>query len=195
MTFSRFSAHSLPSFSRRAITLAVSATLLVAPPTVIAQGAAAPVPLATGNAPAPAPAPGADKPGAPTSQVPATDSNTLAQVGDLSSIPAPTIAARAWISIDVNSGQVLASSAPDTKVEPASLSKIITAYVVFNALDEKRLTLEQQVPVSETAWRTGGSRMFIEPRKPVTVNELNQGMIVQSGNDASVALAEAVGGS
>lgn len=195
MTFSRFSAHSLPSFSRRAITLAVSATLLVAPPAVIAQGAAAPVPLATGNAPAPAPAPGADKPGAPTSQVPATDSNTLAQVGDLSSIPAPTIAARAWISIDVNSGQVLASSAPDTKVEPASLTKIMTAYVVFNALDEKRLTLEQQVPVSETAWRTGGSRMFIEPRKPVTVNELNQGMIVQSGNDASVALAEAVGGS
>jgi len=195
MTFSRFSAHSLPSFSRRAITLAVSATLLVAPPAVIAQGAAAPVPLATGNAPAPAPAPCADKPGAPTSQVPATDSNTLAQVGDLSSIPAPTIAARAWISIDVNSGQVLASSAPDTKVEPASLSKIMTAYVVFNALDEKRLTLEQQVPVSETAWRTGGSRMFIEPRKPVTVNELNQGMIVQSGNDASVALAEAVGGS
>jgi D-alanyl-D-alanine carboxypeptidase (penicillin-binding protein 5/6) len=116
-------------------------------------------------------------------------------VGDLSSVPAPTIAARAWIAIDVNSGQVLASSAPDTKVEPASLTKIMTAYVVFNALEEKRLTLEQPVTVSEGAWRTGGSRMFIEPRKPVTVHELNQGMIVQSGNDASVALAEAVGGS
>jgi D-alanyl-D-alanine carboxypeptidase (penicillin-binding protein 5/6) len=71
----------------------------------------------------------------------------------------------------------------------------MTAYVVFDALDEKRLTLDQQVPVSEHAWRTGGSRMFIEPRKPVTVDELLQGVIVQSGNDASVALAEAVGGS
>lgn len=116
-------------------------------------------------------------------------------VGELSSVPAPTIAARAWMTIDVNSGQVLAASNPDQKIEPASLTKIMTAYVVFNALDEKRLTLEQQVPVSETAWRTGGSRMFIEPRKPVTVDELIQGMIVQSGNDASVALAEAVGGS
>lgn len=116
-------------------------------------------------------------------------------VGDLAAVPVPTIAAKAWITVDVNSGQVLAASNADMKVEPASLTKIMTAYVVFNALQEKRLTLEQQVPVSEHAWRTGGSRMFIEPRKPVTVDELNQGMIVQSGNDASVALAEAVGGS
>ncbi len=116
-------------------------------------------------------------------------------VGDVSAVPAPTIAAKAWIVIDVNSGQTLAASNPDMKIEPASLTKIMTAYVVFNALEEKRLTLEQTVPVSEHAWRTGGSRMFIEPRKPVTVDELNQGMIVQSGNDASVALAEAVGGS
>ncbi|MDM9558924.1 MULTISPECIES: D-alanyl-D-alanine carboxypeptidase family protein [Bordetella] len=119
----------------------------------------------------------------------------VAPVAELSAVPAPTIAARAWITIDVNSGQVLASSNPDMQIEPASLTKIMTAYVVFNALKEKRLTLEQQVPVSEHAWRTGGSRMFIEPRKPVTVDELIQGMIVQSGNDASVALAEAVGGS
>lgn len=116
-------------------------------------------------------------------------------VSSLSTIPAPTVAARAWISVDVSSGQVLASSSPDTRVEPASLTKIMTAYVVFNALEEKRLTLQQQVPVSQKAWRTGGSRMFIEPRKPVTVDELLQGMIVQSGNDASVALAEAVAGS
>jgi D-alanyl-D-alanine carboxypeptidase (penicillin-binding protein 5/6) len=116
-------------------------------------------------------------------------------VVDVSPIPAPVLAAKAWITIDVNSGQVLAASNPDQPVEPASLTKIMTAYVVFNALDEHRLTLDQQVPVSEHAWRTGGSRMFIEPRKPVTVEELNQGMIVQSGNDASVALAEAVGGS
>lgn len=117
------------------------------------------------------------------------------QVGELASVPAPTIAAKAWIVVDVTSGQTLASFNPDMKIEPASLTKIMTAYVVFNALKEKRLTLDQQVPVSERAWRTGGSRMFIEPRKPVTVDELNQGMIVQSGNDASVALAEAVGGS
>src|SRR5690606_26748543 len=119
----------------------------------------------------------------------------VAPVAELSAVPAPTIAARAWITIDVNSGQTLASSNPDMKIEPASLTKIMTAYVVFNALEEKRITLDQQVTVSEHAWRTGGSRMFIEPRKPVTVDELNQGMIVQSGNDASVALAEAVGGS
>lgn len=125
----------------------------------------------------------------------AAPAGTVVPVGELASVPAPTVAARAWITVDVNSGQVLAASNPDQKVEPASLTKIMTAYVVFNALDEKRLTLEQQVPVSEHAWRTGGSRMFIEPRKPVTADELIQGMIVQSGNDASVALAEAVGGS
>jgi D-alanyl-D-alanine carboxypeptidase (penicillin-binding protein 5/6) len=136
-------------------------------------------------------------PAAKTAPAPATLPNAAAavQVSDLSTIPAPTVAARAWISVDVNSGQVLASSSPDTKVEPASLTKIMTAYVVFNALEEKRLTLAQQVTVSQHAWRTGGSRMFIEPRKPVSVDELNQGMIVQSGNDASVALAEAVAGS
>ncbi len=141
---------------------------------------------------APPVAPG--KPVTPT-QIGATDAGNVVPVGDLSSVPAPTLAARAWISVDVNSGQVLAASNPDQKVEPASLTKIMTAYVVFNALDEKRLTMDQQVPVSEHAWRTGGSRMFIEPRKPVTVEELLQGVIVQSGNDASVALAEAVGGS
>jgi len=116
-------------------------------------------------------------------------------VADLSPIPAPVVAARAWFSVDVSSGQIIAAQAPDTQVEPASLTKLMTAYVVFNALKENRVTLEQSVRVSEAAWRTGGSRMFIEPRKPVTVHELLQGMIVQSGNDASVALAETVAGS
>jgi len=116
-------------------------------------------------------------------------------VAELSTIPVPVVAARAWFSVDMGSGQILAAAAPDTQVEPASLTKIMTAYVVFNALKENRITLEQSVRVSETAWRTGGSRMFIEPRKPVTVHELLQGMIVQSGNDASVALAETVAGS
>ena len=159
-------------FARRVLTGAVLAAMLAASVPVQAQQTAAPAPATTTAAPAP----------------------TVA-VGELSAVPAPTIAAKAWVTIDVGSGQMLASSNPDMKVEPASLTKIMTAYVVFNALDEKRLTLDQQVPVSEHAWRTGGSRMFIEPRKPVTVDELIQGMIVQSGNDASVALAEAVGGS
>jgi len=118
-----------------------------------------------------------------------------ASIADLSAVPAPQLAARAWIALDVQSGQILASTDPDTSVAPASLTKIMTAYLVFNALKENRITLEQKVSVSETAWRTGGSRMFIEPRKAVTVHELLQGMIVQSGNDASVALAELVAGS
>ena len=116
------------------------------------------------------------------------------QVGELSAVPVPSVAARAWITLDAVSGQVVASSNPDMKIEPASLTKIMTAYVAFNALKEKRLTLEQDVPVSQTAWKTRGSRMFIEPRKPVTVDELLKGVIIQSGNDASVAIAEAVAG-
>jgi D-alanyl-D-alanine carboxypeptidase (penicillin-binding protein 5/6) len=116
------------------------------------------------------------------------------QVGELSAVPVPAIAARAWITMDVTSGQVVASSNADMKVEPASLTKIMTAYVAFNALDDKRLTLDQQANVSQAAWKTKGSRMFIEPRKPVTVDELMKGVIIQSGNDASVAIAEAVSG-
>jgi serine-type D-Ala-D-Ala carboxypeptidase (penicillin-binding protein 5/6) len=113
----------------------------------------------------------------------------------LAEVPAPQVAARAWLLMDVTSGQVLGSLNPDEHVEPASLTKLMTAYVVFAALKEKRLSLEQTVPVSARAWRAGGSRMFIEPKRPVTVGELIQGMIVQSGNDACVALAEAVAGS
>ena len=121
-------------------------------------------------------------------------SNEPIQVGLLSSIPAPAIAARAWMTMDVTSGQIVASSNPDMKIEPASLTKIMTAYVAFHAINEKRLTKDQQANVSQTAWKTKGSRMFIEPRKPVNVDELLKGVIIQSGNDASVALAEAVSG-
>ena len=117
------------------------------------------------------------------------------QVAEVSSIPVPAIAARAWISIDAVTGQVVASFNPDMKIEPASLTKIMTAYVAFNALKQKRLTLDQDINVSQSAWKTRGSRMFIEPRKPVSVDELLKGMIIQSGNDASVAIAEAVAGS
>jgi D-alanyl-D-alanine carboxypeptidase (penicillin-binding protein 5/6) len=117
------------------------------------------------------------------------------QVGLLSNIPIPAIAAKAWITVDVTSGQIVASSNPDMKVEPASLTKIMTAYVAFTAIKEKRLSLDQQVNVSQLAWKTRGSRMFIEPRKSVTVDELLKGVIIQSGNDASVALAEVASGS
>ncbi len=109
--------------------------------------------------------------------------------------PAPAIEARAWLLFDVNSGQVLASRNASDRFEPASLTKLMTAYLVFGALKQKSLKPEQVVPVSTRAWKAEGSRMFIEPNKPVTVDELLRGMIIQSGNDASIALAEAVAGS
>jgi len=107
----------------------------------------------------------------------------------------PALAARSWVLLDWQSRQVLVSRNPDERIESASLTKLMTAWLVFDALKQKRLTLEQTVPVSEKAWKADGSRMFIEPRKPVTVDELLKGMVVQSGNDATIALAEAVGGS
>jgi D-alanyl-D-alanine carboxypeptidase (penicillin-binding protein 5/6) len=107
----------------------------------------------------------------------------------------PAIAARAYLLLDFNSGQLLGSHNPHERMEPASLTKLMTAYLTFAALKQKTLRLEQTVPVSERAWRAEGSRMFIEPRKPVTVDELIRGMIVQSGNDACISLAEAIAGS
>jgi D-alanyl-D-alanine carboxypeptidase (penicillin-binding protein 5/6) len=110
-------------------------------------------------------------------------------------IAQPSVIGRAWVLADVTSGQILGAEKPDERFEPASLTKLMTAYVVFTALKEKKLALEQQVNVSEKAWRSPGSRMFIEPKKPVTVDELIRGMIVQSGNDACMALAEQIAGS
>jgi len=109
--------------------------------------------------------------------------------------PAPAIAARAYLLLDFNSEQELVSLNPQERVEPASLTKLMTAYVTFTALKQKRIRLDQAVAVSEFAWRAEGSRMFIEPRKPVTVDALIRGMIVQSGNDACIALAELIAGS
>ncbi len=106
-----------------------------------------------------------------------------------------TIAAKSYLLSDFQSGQVLAAENEHERIEPASLTKLMTAYVVFSALKQNRITLEQVVPVSDTAWRMIGSRMFIEPKKQVNVGELIQGMIVQSGNDACIALAEVVAGS
>ncbi len=113
---------------------------------------------------------------------------------DVAPQPALSVAAKSYILTDFQSGQTLASQNVHERVEPASLTKLMTAHVVFSALQQKRITLTQVVPVSERAWRTQGSRMFIEPNRPVTVDELMRGMIVQSGNDACIALAEAVAG-
>jgi D-alanyl-D-alanine carboxypeptidase (penicillin-binding protein 5/6) len=113
------------------------------------------------------------------------------------SLPPPSIAARSWTLLDVTSNQAIASQEAATRIEPASLTKIMTAYVVFAALKDKKLDLNQSVNVSVHAWKvdSSSSKMFIEPNKPVTINELLYGLIVQSGNDAAVALAEAVAGS
>ena len=113
-----------------------------------------------------------------------------AQVGN----SPPAIDARQWLLVDYGSGQELFASRPEQRVEPASLTKLMTAYLTFAALREGRLKSGQTIPVSERAWKAPGSRMFIEPRRPVTVAELIRGMIVQSGNDACIALAEAIAG-
>jgi D-alanyl-D-alanine carboxypeptidase (penicillin-binding protein 5/6) len=110
-------------------------------------------------------------------------------------VAAPSVAARSWLLLDFGSGQFLAEAAADERVEPASLTKLMTAYLTFAALKQGTLKLDQTVLVSEKAWKTAGSRMFVEPNKPVTVDELIHGMIIQSGNDASIALAEAIAGS
>ena len=106
----------------------------------------------------------------------------------------PEIAARNYLLFDVTTGQVLAAKDPDAQIEPASLTKLMTAYVVFDALRAKKINLEQTLPVSERAWKMPGSRMFIDPKMQVKVDDLLHGMIVQSGNDATMALAEGVGG-
>ena len=118
----------------------------------------------------------------------------LAEVAEVSSISKPVIAARAWILVDAITGQTIAAQNPELAVEPASLTKIMTVYLTFEALKENRISRSQEVTVSENAWKTPGSRMFIEPRKPVTVDEIIQGIVVQSGNDASVAIAETLAG-
>ncbi len=111
-------------------------------------------------------------------------------------IPAPPkIPTTGYLLMDSSSGQVIAEQAADDVVEPASLTKLMTAYVVFQALRKGHITLDDEAQVSEQAWRTPGSRMFIEVGTTVTVEELLKGMIIQSGNDASVALAEHVAGS
>ena len=107
---------------------------------------------------------------------------------------APEVAAKAYLLLDVNAHQVLAEKASNDPVEPASLTKLMSAYLVFDALRLKKITLAQTFPVSVHAWKVEGSRMFIDPKMQVPVEDLIKGMIVQSGNDATIALAEGVGG-
>ncbi len=106
----------------------------------------------------------------------------------------PEIAARSFLVMDMTANQILAGRDMDTPVEPASLTKLMTSYVVFEALRSKKVDLKQRLPVSVRAWKTPGSRMFIDPKMQVPVEDLIKGMVVQSGNDATVALAEGVGG-
>ena len=108
--------------------------------------------------------------------------------------PSPDIAARAFFLMDFQSGQVLQSLKPDERVDPASLTKLMTAYLTFTALKQGRLKPAQTLPVSEKAWRSEGSRMFAPLNAQVVVEDLIKGMIVQSGNDACVTLAEGIAG-
>jgi D-alanyl-D-alanine carboxypeptidase (penicillin-binding protein 5/6) len=161
--------------TRLAPAVALAVSLLAAVPNAGAQP--------KGKAPAAAPAPS----GAATSPTPATQGLSLQG--------APQIAAKSWLLVDVTTGQLLAASEPDMRVEPASLTKLMTAYLVFNAVKEKKLALDARPPVSPVAWKAIGSRMFVDPAKPATVEELLRGLIIQSGNDAAIILAEALGGS
>ena len=177
------SLNSRPLFRRRlsAVSLAVSLALAV-------PGAA------WAQTKAPAAAPAAATAAAPQGAAAKADAD-LDLVSALSNIPAPALSAKAWITLDATSGQIIAAQNPQEAIEPASLTKLMSDYVIFVALDGGRLKLDQKVHVSEKAWKTGGSRMFIKPNTDIDVNDLLQGMIVQSGNDATVALAEAVAGS
>ncbi len=112
------------------------------------------------------------------------------------SLPPPTLAAKNWLLLDMASNQVIAAQEADVRVEPASLTKIMTAYVTFSALRDKKIDIKQMVQVSVKAWKVdpSSSKMFIDPATPVSIENLLYGLMVQSGNDAAVALAEAVAG-
>lgn len=121
---------------------------------------------------------------------------TLAAPAFAQQLPVPpALAAKSWLLLDLGSNQVLTAEKPDDRLEPASLTKLMTAYLTFAAIHKKTLALEQPLPVSEKAWRTGGSKMFIRVDTLVPVEDLIKGMIVQSGNDACVTLAEGIAGS
>ncbi|HEX8740208.1 MAG TPA: D-alanyl-D-alanine carboxypeptidase family protein [Casimicrobiaceae bacterium] len=177
-----------------AATMPAGATTPTAATSPAATPAASPVTGASTALPNPLAA--TPKPPSATASLPAAAPPLLTPLPQLTGSPTPPgIDAAAWTLVDTLSGTIIGSSNGDARRAPASLTKLMTAYVVFQALRAKSISLSQDAPVSENAWRTGGSRMFIEPRKPVTVDELLHGVIVQSGNDATVALAELVAGS
>jgi len=110
-------------------------------------------------------------------------------------IPAPPqVAAKNYILVDAYSGRMLAEKEADAQVEPASITKLMTSYVIYRELEEGRLSMDDMVTISEKAWRMGGSRMYVEVDKQVSVHDLMKGLIIQSGNDATVALAEHIAG-
>ena len=126
---------------------------------------------------------------------PAVSAAAVAVAPSMANMPQPPdIAARAYLLLDVTSGQILAAKDIDAPVEPASLTKLMTEYLVFDALKAQKISLKQTFSVSERAWKMPGSRMFIDPKMQVPVEDLIKGMVVQSGNDATMALAEGVGG-
>jgi len=132
---------------------------------------------------------------AAAASAPATTAASVASAPAVGGIPGPPqVDARSYILVDYQTDRVLAASNPTERLEPASLTKLMTAYIVFHELSIGKLKLEDMVTVSEHAWRSEGSRTFIELGKPVSVNDLILGMIVQSGNDATIALAERVAG-
>lgn len=120
---------------------------------------------------------------------------TVAAEAITSNVPVPTLAAKAFVLRDANTGNLLAANNPDMPVEPASLTKVMTAYLTFEAVKQKRLSLTQTLPVSQKAWKVEGSKMFIDTTMTVTVDELLHGLIIQSGNDAAITLAEGIAGS
>ncbi len=131
----------------------------------------------------------------PAAAASAASAPGASDAGPAQALPPLEIAARSYLLVDITANQVLAGKDIDTPVEPASLTKLMTAYLVFDAVKSRKIALTQRLPVSERAWKMPGSRMFIDPKMQVTVEDLIKGMIVQSGNDATVALAEGVGGS
>ncbi|MBP7302734.1 MAG: D-alanyl-D-alanine carboxypeptidase, partial [Brachymonas sp.] len=180
MSFSRLSRFSFFRSRQLAAACALCITLASALPAPVgAQPTSASQPAAAASASATA--------------APATSATAPAQAG----FPAPpAVAARSFLLIDISANnQILAAKDIDAVMEPASLTKLMTAYVVFDALKSGKISLEQTFGVSERAWKMPGSRMFIRPNTQVPVEDLLKGMIVQSGNDASVALAEGLLGS
>jgi D-alanyl-D-alanine carboxypeptidase (penicillin-binding protein 5/6) len=137
----------------------------------------------------------AHKAHAPRAAAPAAEATAPAQVMGANGVPtAPQVDARAYILVDYRTDKVLAAKDAEARMEPASLTKLMTAYIVFQELAAGKLKVDENVVVSEHAWRSEGSRTFIELGKPVTVQDLILGMIVQSGNDATIALAERIAG-